>query len=127
MEAKIAAQKAQFQVELAIQEVEHEAGRMEIEALLLKEYLDEFNLPDRMEDFEDNLLGGDKIKTETTTQVKHDASINDIEGSKQKVTEWMKTMRPKGEETGEGKENNRAKHLPRKERISHSLFFRSQQ
>ena len=43
MEAKIAAQKAQFQVELAIQEVEHEAGRTEIEALLLKEYLDEFN------------------------------------------------------------------------------------
>ena len=26
-------------------------------------------------------------------------------------------MRPKGEETGEGKENDRAKHLPSKERI----------
>ena len=39
MEAKIAAQKAQFQVELAIQEAEHEAGRREIEALLFKDDL----------------------------------------------------------------------------------------
>ena len=77
MEAKIAAQKAQFQVELAIQESEHEAGRREIEALLLKEDLDEFNLPDRMKDFGDTPLGGDKIKTETTPQVKQYAPIND--------------------------------------------------
>ena len=113
MEAKIAAQKAQFKVELAIQEAEHDAGRREIEALLLKEDLDEFNLPDRLKDFEDNPLGGDKIKAETTPQIKQDAPINDMGGSKQK----LKTVRPKGEETGEGKENDRAKHLPSSERI----------
>ena len=96
MEAKIASQKAQFQAELVNQVAEHEAGRREIEALLLKEDLDEFNLPGRMKDFEDNPVGGDKIKTETTPQVKQDALINDIEGSKQKVTEWLKTARPKG-------------------------------
>ena len=99
-----------------------------MEALLLKEDLDEFNLPDRMKDFEDNPLGGDKIKTETTLQVKQDAPINDIEGSRQKVTAWLKTVRPKGEETGEGKENDLAKHLPSKERIvdfSQSVFSKS--
>ena len=36
LQAKIAAQKAQLEAELAIQEAEHEAGRKEIEALLLK-------------------------------------------------------------------------------------------
>ena len=35
LEAKIAAQKAQLEAELVIQEAEHEAGRKEIEALLL--------------------------------------------------------------------------------------------
>ena len=125
MEAKIAAQKAQFQVELATQEAEHEAGKREIEALLLKGVLDEFNLPDRMKDLEDNPLRGDKIKTETTPQIKQDIPKNDVEGSKQKVTEWLKTVRPKGEEAGEGKENDRARHLPSKERIvdiSQSVF-----
>ena len=58
--------KAQLEAELAIQEAEHEVGRKEIEALLLKEDRDEFNLSDRMKDFEDNFVGGDKIKTETT-------------------------------------------------------------
>ena len=128
METKIAAQKAQFQVELAIQEAEHEAGRREIEVLLLKKDLDELNLPDLMKDFGDIPLGGDKIKTEPTPQVKQDAPINDIEGSKQKVTEWLKTVRLKGEETGEGKWNDRAKHLPSKERIvdfSQSVFSKS--
>ena len=115
LEAKIAAQKAQLEAELAIQDAEHDAGRKEIEALLLKEDLDEFNLSDRMKDFEDSPVGGDKIKRETTPQFKQDTPINDIEDSKQKVTEWLKTVRPKGEETGEGKENDRAKHLPSKE------------
>ena len=90
----------------------------------MKEDLDEFNLPDRLKDFEDNPLGGDKIKAETTPQIKQDAPINDIGGSKQK----LKTVRPKGEETGEGKENDRAKHLPSKERIvdfSQSVFSKS--
>ena len=32
--------------------------------------------------------------------------------------EWLKTVRPKREETGEGKENDRAKHLPSKEKIA---------
>jgi len=82
LEAKIAAQKAQLEAELAIQEAEHKAGRREIEALLLKEDLDEFNLSDRMKDFEDNPVGGDKIKTETTPKVKQDAPINDIEEHK---------------------------------------------
>ena len=82
LEAKIAAQKAQLEAELAIQEAEHEAGRKEIEALLLKEDLDESNLSDHMKDFEDNSVGGDKIKRETTPQVKQDAPINDIEDSK---------------------------------------------
>ena len=94
----------------------------------MKEDPDEFNLPHRMKDFEDKPLGGDKIKTETTPQVKQDAPINDIEGSKQKLTEWLKTVRPKGEETGEGKENDRAKHLPSKEIIvdfSQSVFSKS--
>ena len=50
LEAKIAAQKAQLEAELAIQEAEHEAGRRKIEALLLKEDLDEFNLSDHMKD-----------------------------------------------------------------------------
>ncbi|KAK2550175.1 hypothetical protein P5673_029210 [Acropora cervicornis] len=54
LEAKIAAQELQLEAELAIQEAEHEASRREIEALLLKEHLDEFNLSDRMKDFEDN-------------------------------------------------------------------------
>lgn len=54
LEAKIAAQKAQLEAELAIQEAEHEAGRKEIEALLLKEEIDEYNLSDRIKDFEDN-------------------------------------------------------------------------
>ena len=85
LEAKIAAQKAQLEAELATQKAEHEAGRKEIEALLLKEDLDEFNLSDRMKDFEHNSVGGDKIKRETTPQVKQDAPINDIEDSKQKV------------------------------------------
>ena len=128
MEAKIAAQKAQLEAELAIQEAEDEVVRKEIEALLLKEDLDEFNLTDRLKDFEDNSVGGGKIKTETTPPVKQDAPINDIEDSKQKVTEWLKTMRPKGEETGEGKENDYAKHLPSKERIadfSQSVFSKS--
>ena len=127
LESKIEAQKAQLEAELAIQEAEHEAGRKEIEALLLKEDLDEFNLCDRMKDFEDNSVGGDKIKTEVTPQVKQDVPINDIEDSRQKVTEWLKTIRPKGEETGEGKENDHAKHFPSKERIldfsqSHGSF-----
>lgn len=52
-----------------------------------------------MNDSEDNPVGGDKIKTETTPKIKQDAPINDIEDSKQKVTEWLKTARPKGEET----------------------------
>ena len=117
MEAKITAQKAQLEAELAIQEAEHEAGRREIEALLLKEDLDEFNLSDRMKDFEEHSVVGDKIKTKTTAQVKQDAPINDIEHLKQKVREWLKTVMPKGEETDEGKENDRAKHLPSKERI----------
>ena len=60
---------------------------------------------------------GEKIKTKTTAQVKQVAPINDNEDSKQKVREWLKTVRPKGEETGERKENDRAKHLPSKERI----------
>ena len=83
----------------------------------MKEDLDEFNLSDRMKDFEKNPVGEDKIKAETIPQVKQDAPIHDIEDSKQKVMEWLKIVRPKGEETGEGKENDRAKHLPRKERI----------
>ena len=41
LEAKIAAQKAQLEPELANQEAEHEAGRRGIEALPLKEDLDE--------------------------------------------------------------------------------------
>ena len=117
LEAKIVAQKAQLEAELAIQEAEHEAGKKEIEELLLKEDLDESNLSDGMKDFEDNSVGRNKINRETTPQVKQDAPINDIEDSKQKITEWLKTMRPKGEETGEGKENDRAKHLPSKEKI----------
>ena len=117
LEAKIAAQEPQLEAELAIQEAEHEASRREIEALLLKEHLHEFNLSDRVKDFEDNPVVADTIKTETTPQIKQDAPINYIEDSKQKVTEWLKTVRPKGKETGEGKENDRAKHLPRKERI----------
>ena len=52
---------------------------------------------------EDYAVGGEKIKTETMPQVKQDAPINDIEDSKQKVTEWLKTVRPKGEESGKGK------------------------
>ena len=32
----------------------------------IDEDLDEFNLSDPMKDFEDNPVGGDKIKTETT-------------------------------------------------------------
>ena len=70
-----------------------------------------------MKDFEDNSVGGDNIKRKTTPQVKQDAPINDIADSKQKVTEWLKTVRPNGEETGEWKENDLAKHLPSKERI----------
>ena len=50
MEAKITAQKAQLEAELAIQEAEHETGRREIVSLLLKEDLDEFNQSDRMKD-----------------------------------------------------------------------------
>ena len=83
----------------------------------MKEDLDEFNLSDRMKDFENNPQRGDKIKEETTTQVKQYAPSNDIEDWKQKVTEWLKTVRPKRKETGERKENDSAKHLPSKERI----------
>ena len=83
----------------------------------MKEDLDEFNLSDRMKDFENNPQRGDKIKKETTTQVKQYAPSNDIEDWKQKVTEWLKTVRPKRKETGERKENDSAKHLPSKERI----------
>ena len=93
LEAKIAAQEPQLEAELAIQEAEHEASRRGVEALLLKEHLEEFNLCDRVKDFEDNPLAGDKIKTETTPQVNQDAPKNDIEDSKQKVTEWLKTVR----------------------------------
>ena len=89
----------------------------------MKEDPDEFNLPHRMKDFEDKPLGGDKIKTETTPQVKQDAPINDIEGSKQKLTEWLKTVRPKGERM-----TVLSIYLAMKELwISHNLFFRSQQ
>ena len=38
--------------------------------MLLKEDLDEFNLSDRMKDFENNPKRRDMIKAETTTQVK---------------------------------------------------------
>ena len=117
LEAKIAAQEPQPEAELAIHEAEHKASRREIEALLLKEHLDEFNLSDRVKDFEDNPVVADTIKKETTPQIKQDAPINYIEDSKQKVTEWLKTVRHKGKETGERKEIDRAKHLPSKERI----------
>ena len=73
LEAKIAAQEPQLEAELAIQEAEHEASRRGVEALLLKEHLEEFNLCDRVKDFEDNPVAGDKIKTETTPQVNQDA------------------------------------------------------
>ena len=119
MEAKIAAQKAQLEAELAIQEAEHEAGRKKIEALLLKEELDEYDLSDRMKDFEDNSVGGDNVKIATTSQVRQqeDVPINDIKDSKQKVKEWLKTVSPKEEETDEGKENDISKPLPRKKGI----------
>lgn len=70
MEATIAAKKAQLEAELAIQEAEHEAGRKEIEALLLKEELDEYDLSVRMNDFKDNSVGGDNVKIETTSQIR---------------------------------------------------------
>ena len=78
LKEKIAAKKAQ----LEIQEAEHEADRKEIEALLLKEELDKYNLSDRMRDFEDNSVGEDNVKIETTPQVKQeDFPINDIKSS----------------------------------------------
>ena len=66
MEAKIAAQKAQLEAKLTVHEAENEKGRREIEALMLKEELDERNLSDCMKDFENNSVGGDKVKIETT-------------------------------------------------------------
>lgn len=96
LEAKIAARKSQLNVELAIQEAENEAGRKEIEALLFKKELDEYDLSDRMKDFEDNSVGGDNVKIETMPQVKQkEVPINDIKDSKQKVKEWLKTVSPK--------------------------------
>ena len=47
-----ATQKVQHEAEPVIQEAEQETGRKEIEALLLNEELDEYNLSDRMKDFE---------------------------------------------------------------------------
>ena len=131
LEAKIAAQELQLEAELAIQEAEHEASRREIEALLLKEHLDEFNLSDRMKDFEDNPVVGDKIKTETTPQVKQDTPINDIEDSQQKVTEWLKTVRSnyiRGRKLVKGKRMTVLSiNLGKKELwISQSLLFQRQ-
>lgn len=65
LEAKIEAQKAQLEAELVIQKAAHEVVRKEIEALLLNEELDEYNLSDRMKDFEDDSLGGDSVKIES--------------------------------------------------------------
>ena len=96
LKAKIAARKSQLNVELAIQEAENEAGRKEIEALLFKKELDEYDLSDRMKDFEDNSVAGDNVKIETMPQVKQkEVPINDIKDSKQKVKEWLKTVSPK--------------------------------
>ena len=96
LEAKIAARKSQLNVELAIQKAENEAGGKEIEALLFKKELDEYDLSDRMKGFEDNSVGGDNVKIETMPQVKQkEVPINDIKDSKQKVKKWLKTVSPK--------------------------------
>ena len=104
LEAKIAAQKAQLEAELAIQEAEHEAGRKEIEALLLNEEQD--YLSNRMKDFEDSLTGNN-VNIETTPQIKQeDGPRNDVKVSTQKVKEWLKTVRPKEEQIDEKKESD---------------------
>ena len=54
MEAKIAAQKAELDAQLAIKEAEQEAVRKEKEALLLKQEADEYDIAERMKDFEEN-------------------------------------------------------------------------
>ena len=90
--------------------------------MLLKEELDEYHLSDCMNDFEDNSVGGGKVRIETTPQIKQDVPINDIKDSKQKVKEWLKTVSFKGKETGEGKENDRSKHFPQKD-FSHCPSF----
>ena len=73
---------------------------------MLKEELDEYNLSDRMKDFEDNPVGGNSVKIETTTLVKQeDVPMNNLKDSEQKVKKWLKTVSPKEEETDEEKEN----------------------
>ncbi|PFX12456.1 hypothetical protein AWC38_SpisGene23585 [Stylophora pistillata] len=127
-EAKTAAQKAQLEEELVIQEAKHEAGRKGIEALLLKEELDEYSLSDRMKDFEYDSLGGDNVKIETTPQVKQDVPMNDIKDSMQKVRKWLKTLSPKEEEVDKEKENDISKNLLGKERyvnFSQFVFLKS--
>lgn len=73
---------------------------------MLNEELDEYNLSDRMKDFEDNPVGGNSVKIETTTLVKQeDVPMNNLKDSEQKVKKWLKTVSPKEEETDEEKEN----------------------
>ena len=127
LEAKIAEHKAQLEAELAIQEAEHEAGSREIQALLLKEGLDDYLICLIVWKIDDNPVGGDKIKAETP-QVKEDAPLNAIEDSKQKVTEWLKTVRPEGKLVKGRRMTVVSIYLAKKELwISQSLFFQSQQ
>ena len=73
---------------------------------MLNEELDEYNLSDRMKDFEDNPVGGNSVKIETTTLVKQeDVPMNNLKESEQKVKKWLKTVSPKEKETDEEKEN----------------------
>ena len=73
---------------------------------MLNEELDEYNFSDRMKDFEDNPVGGNSVKIETTTLVKQeDVPMNNLKDSEQKVKKWLKTVSPKEEETDEEKEN----------------------
>ena len=77
MEAKITAQKAKLDTQLAIQEAEQEAVRKEKVALLLKQEADEDDVAEQMQDFEENTSVAEKadnIMTELRPQIKDEAS-----------------------------------------------------
>ena len=98
LEAKIAAQKAALNAQLAIKEAEQDVDRKEKEVLLLKQEADEDDIAERMKDFkEDTSVAGkaDNIMTELRPQIKEeDPPGGDTKFRVHKVKEWLAKAKP---------------------------------
>ena len=93
LEAKIAAQKVQF-------DAQFRADRKEKEALLLKKEIDEDDIVKRLKDFEDDASVAErsnkiKIVKPMTQTKKEDPSKKDTKFTTQKVKEWLADGSPR--------------------------------